>query len=155
MDWKDAFYSLGIVLTFVIGVWNIVGNYRVSRRTVFINTVTAERVKWIEKLRANISAFCGLTHTWRFSEIEGKPSELDVVKELDRLRYLIRLQLNPKGTLDKQIEALIARIPNLTHSSQQTELTAALNQLVETTQQLLKEEWEKVKDETQRGDLRT
>jgi hypothetical protein len=151
---KDAFYSLGIVLTFVIGVWNIIGNYQASRRTVFINTVTAERVKWIEKLRASISAFCGLTHTWRFSDLEGKPTEIEVIKELDRLRYLIRLQLNPNGICDRQIETLIAKIPDLTHDTQEKELKVALNQLVEVTQQLLKDEWEKVKDETKRGDLR-
>ncbi len=60
----DVFLSLGVILTFLLGVWNIVNNYRTSRRTSFINTVTSERVKWIEKLRENISTFCGLTYTW-------------------------------------------------------------------------------------------
>ena len=66
---KDIFFSLGIILTFIIGVWNIINNYRASRRTAFINTVTAERVKWIEKLRENISEFCGLTYTWSLSKM--------------------------------------------------------------------------------------
>jgi hypothetical protein len=48
---KDDFYSLGIVLTAILGAWNLANNYRLSRRTAFINTVTAERVKWIERLR--------------------------------------------------------------------------------------------------------
>ena len=110
---KDVFFSLGIILTFVLGVWNIVNNYRLSRQTVFINTVTAERVKWIEKLRINISEFCGLSYTWQASKLEGTAEGLIAIKQIDKLRHLIRLQLNPDGTHDKEIERLIAQIPNL------------------------------------------
>ena len=151
---KDTFYSIGILLTFVVAVWNIINNFRLSRRTAFINTVTTERVKWIEKLRGNISAFCGLTYTWCFSELEGKPNELEFLQQIDKLRYLIRLQLNPEGDHDKTIELLIAKIPDLTHASQQDELRHALNELIVTTQKLLKEEWDKVKEESKHGDLK-
>ena len=151
---KDVILSLGIILSFVLGVWNIVNNYRLSRRTAFINTVTAERVKWIEKLRKNISVFCGLSYTWRASRLEGKPGEQDVLKEIDKLRHLIRLQVNPEGTHDKEIERLIALIPELTHESHTDEFKKELNKLVEVSQKLLKEEWDKVKEESKRGDLK-
>lgn len=151
---KDIFYSIGIILTFIIGVWNIVNNYRASRRTAFINTVTAERVKWIEKLRENISQFCGLTYTWSVSKLEDTEREKKIIEEIDKLRHLIRLQLNPDGELDKQIEELIAKIPDLTHETQTKQLKAELNKLVTTTQELLKSEWEKVKAESKRGDLK-
>lgn len=151
---KDIFFSLGIILTFVIGVWNIVNNYRLSRRTAFINTVTNERVKWIDKLRNNVSTFCGLTYTWRASGLEGQPGEADVLKQIDKLRHLIRLQLNPDGDHDKEIERLIGRIPELTDESKTDELKRALNDLVEVSQKLLKDEWEKVKEESKRGDLK-
>ncbi len=150
----DVFFSLGIILTFVLGVWNIVNNYRLSRRTAFINTVTAERVKWIEKLRKNISEFCGLSYTWQVSGLEGKPEELDVLKQIDVLRHLIRLQVNPEGTHDKEIERLIAQIPQLTHKSKTDEFKKEVNNLVEVSQKLLKEEWDKVKEESKRGDLK-
>jgi hypothetical protein len=42
----------------------------------------------------------------------------------------------------------------LTPESKQEELKAALNDLVETGQELLKAEWEKVKAESKRGDLK-
>jgi hypothetical protein len=134
---KDAVFSLSLIFTFLLGVWNIVNNYRMARRTAFINTVTAERIKWIEKLRDNISSFCGLTHTWRQSELEGKPDELDVVKRLGKLRYLIRLQLNPAGASDKEIESLIALIPDLTHESQTEQLKQKMNELIVVSQKLL------------------
>ena len=158
METKDWFYAFGILATAVVSVWNIVNHYRVNKRTTFINTVTSERVKWLDKLRHNISSFCGLTHTWCMSEMEGKPEEYELLTELDKLRYLIRLQLNPKTedgkpNADKKIEELISKIPSLTHESKKEELKTALDELIITSQVLLKDEWEKVKEEAKKGDL--
>ena len=61
MSLFSNWYAPGIVVTFILGVWNIINNYRINNKTAFINTVTSERVKWIGKLRENISRFCGLT----------------------------------------------------------------------------------------------
>jgi hypothetical protein len=152
-DIKDLLYGLGIVLTFAVGVWNLVANYRMSRKTSFINTVTNQRVKWIEQLRQDISAFSGLTHTWCFSSLSGRPEEHELLKEIDRLRQVIRLRLNPNGTYDRKIQDLIVTIPQLTDISSRPELQAALDDLTETTQLLLKEEWEKVKWESEHGNL--
>ena len=106
----DVILSLSVIFTFILGIWNIIYNYRSSRKTSFINTVTSERVAWIERLRGNISKFCGLTHTWMMSQLHGKDDEVDVLKQLDELKYYIRLQLNPKpeASLDRKIEALIS-----------------------------------------------
>ncbi|TAM46545.1 MAG: hypothetical protein EPN55_05175 [Gammaproteobacteria bacterium] len=153
MEDKDLIYGLGILLTVALGVWNLVANYRASRKTSFINTVTSQRVKWIEQLRQDVSSFSGLTHTWCCSELEGKPEEKEILKEIDRLRHVIRLRLNPDGTHDRKIAQLIRKIPDLTHISQRDELTEALEELTTTTQLLLKEEWEKVKAESKDGDL--
>ncbi|BCR04529.1 hypothetical protein DESUT3_15980 [Desulfuromonas versatilis] len=159
MEEKDFFYALGIVITGFISIWNVINHYRLNKRTSFINTVTSERVKWLDKLRQNISSFCGLTHTWAMTDVKGKPEEFELLSQLDKLRYLIRLQLNPQvidgePNSDKKIEQLIAKIPDLTHESQQNELKTALNELITTSQILLKHEWEKVKAESKRGDLK-
>ena len=146
---KDTIFSLSLIFTLILGVWNIINNYRLARRTAFINTVTVERIKWIEKLRDNISTFCGLTHTWRSSELEGKSDELEILKQLDKLRYLIRLQLNPIGNHDREIESLIAEIPDLTHETQIDRLKGKINDLIVVSQKLLKDEWDKVKEEVQ------
>jgi len=160
MEPKDYFYAIGIVATAVVSVWNIINHYRVNKRSSFINTVTNERVKWLDKLRKNISDFCGLTYTWSMSNVEGKPEEFELVSKCDKLRFLIRLQLNPKEingqpNPDKKIEELIAKVPELTHESKQQELKDALDQMIITSQELLKEEWEKVKAEAKSGDLTT
>ena len=150
---KDYILGVGVIVTLVLGVWNAVANYRASRRTTFINTVTSQRINWIEQLRQDVSTFCGLTHTWCFSELDGKPQEFDVLKEIDRLGHVIRLRLNPAGEHDKKIEQLINEIPTLTDISKRQELKIALNQLTSTAQLLIKEEWEKVKEESKRGDV--
>jgi len=154
MDTKDVAYTISIFLTFLLGVWNLVQSYRATRKTTFINTVTSQRVKWIEQLRQDVSSFSGLTRTWCFSDLEGKPHEHDILKEIDRLRHVIRLRLNPDGAHDRKIERLIADIPNLTHISQRDQLRTALEDLTVTTQKLLKEEWEKVKSEAEHGNLK-
>jgi len=139
---KDFLYSVGIFVTFSLGVWNVFNN----RRTTYINTITSERIKWLEQLRQDISRFVGLTHTWHMSELGPKS---DVLKEIDKLRYLIRLRLNPdpKANLERDIEKLLKEIPELTDISRRDELLKALDTLTETSQLLFKNVWEKIKKE--------
>lgn len=154
MEPKDIFYLVGIVLGFALGCWNLVTNWRTSRRTIFINTITSQRIKWIEQLRQDIAGLSGLIYNWAFSQLQGESDEKEVIKEIDRLRYLVRLRLNPEGQYDKKIEHTIAEIPNLTDISKRPQLKDALNGLIITTQLLLKEEWEKVKQESEFGNLK-
>ena len=153
MEPKDWVLAVGVLVTLVLGAWNAVANHRINKRTTFVNTVTSQRIKWIEQLRQDISAFAGLTYHWSHTDMQGKPGEAELIKEVDRLRHVIRLRLNTAGAHDKNIEALIAEIPRYTDASHQNELTNALERLTVATQALLKEEWEKVKKESQSGPL--
>ena len=159
MEPKDYVYALGIIATAIIGIWNAINHHRTNKKTTFINTVTSERVKWLDKLRHNISSFCGLTHTWTRSNQKDETQEVRWLEEIDKLRYLIRLQLNPKSidgkpNVDKKIESLIAEIPKLTDISRRNELDLAVEDLIIQSQILLKEEWDKVKLESKIGDLK-
>jgi len=142
---KEIFYALGILATFGLGIWNALNNSQLKRKASFVDTVTNERIKWIERLRHNISDFCGTSHTLSYLDLENTPEDHELYKEVDKLRYLIRLQLNPDGEHDKVIEQLILEIPDLLHQSKKAELKHALTDLVEVTQKLLKQEWDKVK----------
>jgi len=154
METKDIIYGLGIILTFVLGVWNLVNTYVQTRKTSFINTVTKQRIEWLENIRQDVSKFCGLTYTWSVSRLEGKPEEYEVIKELDQLRHVIKLRLNPDDTPDMKISALIDKIPELTNESKIEDLKKAIRELIDETQQMLKNEWEKVKRESEVGNLK-
>ena len=127
-----------------------------SRRTIFINTVTSERVKWIGKIRKNIANYVGLIQHFAYSLVPEMQERTDkaneIVRKIDILRYRIKLQLNPND--DKELIKLIDEIPDLTHQIDVNILRAAIDRLVAGSQSLLKNEWEKVKDEAKRGDLR-
>ncbi|MDN3699248.1 hypothetical protein QWY97_18140 [Vibrio cortegadensis] len=159
MEIKDYFYAIGIVVTAIISIFNIVNNHKNSKKTSFINTVTSERVKWLDKLRQNISDFCGLTHTWTRMNKTDIPECTKILGEIDKLRYLIRLQLNPKKekgipNADMIIENLISKIPELTDISKREELDSAMAELIVKSQELLKDEWEKVKLESKNGEIK-
>ena len=153
MEAKDYVLVAGVAVTLFLGIWNAIVNHRISKRTTFVNTVTSQRIKWIEQLRQDVGAFCGLTYHWAHTNVEGKPEEGEMLKEVDRLRHIIRLRLNPGGEHDKTIEALIEEIPRLTAPENQAKLVGALERMTRTTQLLLKEEWEKVKRESEHGPL--
>src|SRR5262245_52733849 len=105
MEAKDVIYTAGLFLTFALGVWNGIYTYRNTRRKSFIDTVTSERVKWITSIREDVARFCSLTHARSasgLSEAEG----VEATREIERLRHHIRLQLNPNGDLDRQLERL-------------------------------------------------
>jgi hypothetical protein len=153
MEAKDYVYALGILATLALGIWNLVQGQRSARKASFINTVTSQRVLWLEQMRQDVGKFIGLTNSWVMSEMEGTAKGQEMVQEIDRLRHVIRLRLNPKDAPDIEIASLIKKIPDLTHESQQEELRAALEALTVATQKMLKEEWDKVKRESKDGDL--
>ena len=77
----------------------------------------------------------------------------EILKEIDQLRILIQLQINPKEKLGKKIISWIDTISSHTHESQKDMLKKDLKGMVGDVQELLKKEWDKVKDESEKGRL--
>lgn len=151
MEAKDIVLAVSIAVTLVLGLWNLKANLENSKRTIFINTVTSQRIKWVEQLRQDLGAFSGHVYHWCFTEITDEAEKRKIVAEIDRLRYVIRLRLNPDGHKDKQITQLIESISPATNDPEK--IGAILEKLTIATQSLLKEEWEKVKAESRDGEL--
>jgi hypothetical protein len=66
---------------------------------------------------------------------------------------VIRLRLNPSGEEDKKIAHYLSEIPK--HTDRPDVISMLLGDLTAATQRLLKEEWDKVKMESQHGPLST
>lgn len=123
--------------------------FTVSKKSAYITAVTAERSKWIDKLRENIAellAVCGSIHM----ALPDKTSDVALAKRSEAGRFiaLITLQLNPfdKSGIDQN---LIEFLPKLVQSSESESggYRESERQFVRHAQFLLKEEWEKVKSE--------
>ncbi len=153
IETKDILLWAGLVVTLALGLVNLYFNLRVARRATFINTVTSERVKWIAKVRNDVSTLCSLCDQWMLHRTQDSTPELQ--RKIEQMRNEIRLQLNPNDIEDQDIERLLARLPSWTNSMTPEEYWKLQALLVDATQAMLKREWDKVKDEAVRGDLRT
>jgi hypothetical protein len=90
-----------------------------------------------------------------------KAKKKDVFKKIDRLRMLIQLQLDPnEGHHKKIIDLITNTIPDLAGKigcmvppDEKPPLDKALDELISTSQLLVKEEWDRVKKEAKKGDI--
>ena len=125
----------------------------IQTRNNYLQAVTAERSKWIDKLRMNIAALSGMIRTLSYKNLTGTISfnsqeYISSLDEINKVVALIRLQLNPDGTVDQNILSLLDRLPYLSESAQRHPLLRRGDDLlIAHSQWLLKDEWEKVKRE--------
>jgi len=149
--------SVGLALVPLGGVvGGFVAQTLIAGRNVYINSITAERSKWLDKLRVNLSAYYSLSASVAYrqrtfpsiadSDIQKKQIS-DRFVDLERLEErasLLRLQLNPKGKIDGNVLAIIEHLQ--AHQDREgDEVSASRELLVSHAQWLLKAEWEKVK----------
>jgi len=155
MDY-NILYLIGISLTFFVGVANIILTLRNSKKTTFINSVTASRIRYIQDIRNRISEFCGLVYSYNLTystshSLAATPDKLfELQREFDKLKYLVKLHLNPEDVYwDEQILKLLDEIIDL----KDKEPKEKIDELIIITQFLLKLEWEGAKLESEKGKL--
>lgn len=116
--------DIGVILTFIIGLGNIVYNIANHRKTQFINTVTASRIKWIGELRTDVVKFTDIllidkanffnierdSKTGR--EISFSTSAYYDLNLLNKSFHKINLMLNGKGDIDNDIVKKIIDLKN-------------------------------------------
>lgn len=147
---------LGVIASLIVGIWGLVISFRTSRKTNYINSVTSSRIRYIQDIRNRISEFCGLVYSYNATgstshSLAATPEKLfELQREFDKLKYLIKLHLNPEDTFwDDSILKLINEIIKLTDKDP----TEKIDDLIVITQYLLKLEWEGAKMESQKGIL--
>lgn len=149
MTQTEIITLVGIALTFLVGVLNLILTFRNVRKTTFINSVTASRIKYIQELRENISRFCALAYSYSNRTHKLQYEQIwELHKEADSLKYLIRLYLNPEDEYwDNKIIGLIEEIVIKSDKDPKPHI----EELIKITQYLLKLEWEGAKKESEVG----
>ena len=146
----------GLILTFIVGVANIIISIKNNKRSTFINSVTASRIEYIQNLRNAISEFCAAAASKNNKENLTLKNE-DYIRfemEANKLKYLIWLYLNPEDKYwDDEIIKLINDISKMYLSDLKDigDLKQKTEKLIVLTQYLLKLEWEGAKIESKRG----
>lgn len=153
MELKDIIQIISITISFIVGLSGLVIGIINSRKTIYINSVTTLRTKWLNEMKDYISEFCGLTYNYGISNLP-RNSHSELVEKIDKLRYLIKLNLNPKDEFDKLIIEKIDLIPTLTNRKNFGELTKELDELTFLSQKMVKLEWEGIKAEAKSGILK-
>lgn len=101
---------MGILFTFIVGIAGLVNGLVTTKRTLYVNAVTSERVKWMGDLKEFLAEYLSKTTLYEQKKLlEG--DELNTY--LERLIYLrnrIKLHLNPIDEKDKNIIRLIDKI---------------------------------------------
>ena len=151
MTTTETVTFIGVIFTFIVGGLNLILTIKNVRKTAFINSVTASRIKYIQDLRDSISRFCGLIHSYQNRNHKLKYEQLwELHKEADMLKFQIRLYLNPEDEYwDTKILSLIDQILLKTDKDP----TVDVKELINITQYLLKLEWEGAKRESEIGKI--
>jgi len=142
---------IGISITFMVGIANLFISLHNTRKTAYINSITASRIKYIQDLRNSISRFCGLVSSYHLKTDKLESNVLfDLHKEADSIKFLVRLYLNPEDSYwDNDIMTLIDEILLLSDKDP----LPKIEELITLTQYLLKLEWEGAKSESMSGVL--
>jgi hypothetical protein len=140
---------IGIAVTFVVGVANLIVTLRNVRKTTFINSITSSRIRYIQDLRVSISKLCSLSISYkdRISKVSYQ-KHFELQKEAYKLKYLIRLYLNPS---DKYWDEKISKLIDSLTLKNADDPKERIEELITITQYLLKLEWEGAKLESARG----
>lgn len=153
METKDLIAIVGIALTFLVGLANLVYSLRSNRRTSYVNTVTTSRLKWIDSLRDKVSEFIAVTtRLLNPRPPPGDSAAAELLLQRDTLLHQIVLHLNPHDSEDQRIRRLVDEVRDLTdQGTPMKQVSERLDQLRDAAADYLKKEWNRVKVESTKG----
>jgi hypothetical protein len=163
--------TIGIILTFIIGVVNFIITWRGLKQTTFINSVTTERTRWMGQVREKMTEFCKScqlllkendSNHKHFGEIlylsilmklllnRSDPYDSAIIEQMEIVKQVaIKQSERIKGnTEEERKRSLLENLPDM-----EKELFIVMEDLISKTQDLLKLEWEGVKEESYYGRL--
>ena len=147
---KDLIAIAGIGVTLVVSCANLLYSIWNNKRTIFVNTVTTSRLKWIDSLREEVSEFIATTALIIDPTFTLEAKILgEMLLKRDMLLHQIVLHLNPGDPEDKRMRSLVDHIRDLSeHRKDSHEPRNGLAELRDATGIYLKKEWNRVKKES-------
>lgn len=151
MTTQEIVMLIGIALTFIVGITNLIVILTNSKKTTFINSITTSRIKYIQELRNTIAELCSLVTSYksRISKLDYA-DHFELLKQTNKLKYQIRLYLNPA---DEYWDSKLLELTNQIVIKDNIDPQNKIDELIVITQFLLKLEWEGVKRESEKGIL--
>ena len=121
-----------------------------SGKSTYIETVTVQRIRWIDALRDDLTAFITRLIDQRGLIIGGKPTDRQRRAYLQAYERMVSilLKLNTKSEVDRRVLRELLHCIAAPRAADSDELDHAVARLNEAANDLLKEEWEKVKWES-------
>ena len=116
-----------------------------SDKSIFVTAVTNERARWRDELRKSVAEFCMLC-------MEEKPN----IPRLQQVKTEITLRLNPRANeppfsqehkLDREIMESINELFRAVSQRNRQAIPDLIRKLETSAQEMLKQEWDKSKDE--------
>lgn len=119
---KDAFTAVGILLTFFVSLISLRYTVKNNKSVHYVNSVTKNRVDWIEKLRKNMAEFIALLDTQDITDIFIELDDFikipmgENLKRLNQIGSEIKLMMNFSDDFDRkiinQIDLIIVQYKN-------------------------------------------
>ncbi len=147
LDWVKTNNPVAI-FTAVVATLNLFVLWYISRRQIRASLISANRQAWINSLRDDLSELFELldwTHRLRpgtFAGQDGYRHEDDKRSRIRLLIYKIRLKLNPEELDNKELLKTVEALKNNPDN-----FYNIIEKTVSISQDILKREWNRVKNE--------
>ncbi|KRE13702.1 MULTISPECIES: hypothetical protein [Bacillus] len=154
------------VVSIVTGIITIIIQNKHARRTSIVDTISRQRIDWVNKMRDNFVEINDLIFTYSLKrssylrDKDGWDGEYDFVKNLTTIRKLkidIDLLLNPTEEYANELSVKLNSLLQIFPKSELDKDEAGLYQreIKKLQQVIIKSEWSRTKKEIQQGKVLT
>ena len=131
---------LSVIITVIINFWHKRYNYN----QLFAETVSQNRMEWINVWRENISDFLACAETLRNNTTCGKDELVKLEKEMYAARGMVVSRLNLE---EKDHQSMLVLMNTFVVHCSEQDFINQREDILALARKILKPEWERVKDE--------
>lgn len=151
----DAWSAVVGTLTLGVTIWTLLATRRAASHQRVSSTVTGERLRWVQELRAATAAFIGAADALTAvpPPEAAKADDLRIALATQGRRIQVLLQPTEPNETDILIQNLVNEIRGQIGVGKAADIASKSNALLTAVQGHTNIEWSKVKAEARRGEL--